>query len=572
MTLEAFQSWVLQTGLVVSLLIVIILIIRRPFARLFGANAAYALWCLPLIRLVMPGLSIPQSWLPKPLQPISEPRPNLEVMPDIGAAPINFPAIVVESSETAVEHTLPWESIAISIWLGVAVLWLAVQLYQQYRFKAKLRSESTVLGDALKLEMVQAAQRVGLRKTPLVRVSEENTGPFVTGVFRPLIILPRNFEQTFDLQQRHFALVHEFAHIKRCDLWVALVTLIFRAINWPNPLVHYAAHKLRSDQEAACDAFVVKVTGGDSTHSYAETLVKAVRQEMKKLLNFGVADPLTLGMGHPVAERLETLGRARPTTWRSRSLALSAMSVIAIASAPLGIAADATNPEVKTQTEERFAFGSKLDGTSGQSYEIVTEDGVKKAYRILDGGDRKEVDLVQKDDGTYRLTYEDGKTVDLPNIDLEKLDSLKDLSELKNLERFNGLTALQSLEGLDALKDIDISGGKIQIVKTEGNAPIRFNASELSDDIQNRVVHFFENNDLSSEQLDDTVVTARFDFFESSDPLANARRQLERTKKQLESLSSNENLSFDLKNALRDIESAQKSLEEAESRLLSEEK
>jgi len=75
--------------------------------------------------------------------------------------------------------------------------------------------------------------------------------------------------------------VHEFAHIKRCDLWVALATLIFRAINWPNPLVHYAAHKLRGDQEAACDAFVVQVTGGNSAHSYAETLVKAVRQQTK---------------------------------------------------------------------------------------------------------------------------------------------------------------------------------------------------------------------------------------------------------------------------------------------------
>ena len=56
MTLDAFQSWVVQTGLVVSLLIVLILLIRRPFARMFGANAAYALWSLPLIRLLLPGL------------------------------------------------------------------------------------------------------------------------------------------------------------------------------------------------------------------------------------------------------------------------------------------------------------------------------------------------------------------------------------------------------------------------------------------------------------------------------------------------------------------------------------
>ena len=281
MTLEAFQNWVLQTGLVISLLIVIILVIRRPFARLFGANAAYALWSLPLIRLGMPGLSIPQSWLPEPLKPASEPRPNLDVMPDIVTAPTNIPSILIDRPETVAESTLPLAAIAISIWLCVATLWLAFQLYQQYKFKAKLKSESVFPTDALKLEMIQAAERVGLRKTPLVRVSSENIGPFVTGVFRPLVILPGNFEKTFDPQQRHFALVHEFAHIKRYDLLVALVTLIFRAINWPNPLVHYAAHKLRGDQEAACDAFVVKVTGGDSTHSYAETLVKAVRQEAK---------------------------------------------------------------------------------------------------------------------------------------------------------------------------------------------------------------------------------------------------------------------------------------------------
>jgi len=44
----------------VSLLIVLVLIIRRPFARMFGARAAYALWMLPFIRLVMPEVTIPR--------------------------------------------------------------------------------------------------------------------------------------------------------------------------------------------------------------------------------------------------------------------------------------------------------------------------------------------------------------------------------------------------------------------------------------------------------------------------------------------------------------------------------
>lgn len=50
--------------------------------------------------------------------------------------------------------------------------------------------------------------------------------------------------------------------------------------------------------------------------------------------------------------------------------------------------------------------------------------------------------------------------------------------------------------------------------------------------------------------------------------LASVKRQLDRTKLQLESLAGDENVAFDLENALRDLENAQKSLEAAENRLL----
>ena len=68
MSMDALQNWVVQTGLMVSLLIFVVLLIRRPFARAFGANAAYALWSLPLIRLCLPVFTIPQRWVPESLR------------------------------------------------------------------------------------------------------------------------------------------------------------------------------------------------------------------------------------------------------------------------------------------------------------------------------------------------------------------------------------------------------------------------------------------------------------------------------------------------------------------------
>ena len=325
---------------------------------------------------------------------------------------------------------------------------------------------------------------------------------------------------------------------------------------------------------------------------------------MKNLLNLGVSDPLTLGMAHPVADRLETLGRARPMTWRSRCLALSAMSVIALSTAPLSVAAGEPDLNTETHSKVRFKFESKSNGQTGQSYEIVSENGVRKAYQILEGGKRKEVDLTQKDNGAYQLTYADGQIVDLPNIDVEALEGLKGLAGLKSLEGLKGLQALESLEGLEGLAGIEsfaelygldgahFSGKDVQVFTLDGTEFNISDDSNLLDKLPEKVRKMIASKDGGKHirivrsgdvtkwgledddafKLDDTVVDARLEFFQSSDPLETAQRQLERTKRQLESLSGNENVAFDLKNALRDIESAQKSLEEAESRLLDENK
>ncbi len=281
MTLEALQAWVVQTGLSVSLLIGFILVIRRPFGRIFGANAAYALWSLPLIRMCMPGFSIPQRWVPEFLQ-LSSKTPTLASPLEVPAnrySPFNGETDVFAPAQLAPTEPIQWGIILLSVWVSVATLWLGYQLSQQARYKSHLVAQSFEPNARLTSEIDRAANRVGLRKRPKVRVASGKIGPLVTGVFNPLVIVPNHFDETFEPQQRYFALVHEFAHIKRFDLWAALATLMFRALNWPNPLVHYASHKLRGDQEAACDAFVVRVTGVETAHSYAETLVKAVRQD-----------------------------------------------------------------------------------------------------------------------------------------------------------------------------------------------------------------------------------------------------------------------------------------------------
>ena len=60
------STWLIDTALYTALLIALLLVLRRPVARHFGPGMAYALWALPLLRLVLPPLVLPASLAPAP--------------------------------------------------------------------------------------------------------------------------------------------------------------------------------------------------------------------------------------------------------------------------------------------------------------------------------------------------------------------------------------------------------------------------------------------------------------------------------------------------------------------------
>ncbi|MEO6581934.1 MAG: M56 family metallopeptidase, partial [Sphingomicrobium sp.] len=66
-------AWAAGTAIAVSILIGVVLLVRGPVARTFGARAAYALWLAPGLRAVMPSLPVAAVPLPvsSPLGPIN---------------------------------------------------------------------------------------------------------------------------------------------------------------------------------------------------------------------------------------------------------------------------------------------------------------------------------------------------------------------------------------------------------------------------------------------------------------------------------------------------------------------
>ena len=395
------MDWVIETGIAVSLLITLVLIIRRPFAKMFGARAAYALWVLPFIRLVMPEVTIPRIFprVANNALPETALSKDMVLTPEILAALQAEPTLMSQAEP----YILPT---ILGLWAIGAVIFFLYHWTRQVSYMDQLTYASEP-ANHIRQALASAARATGLKRIPQVRISDEKAGPLVAGFLRPIVILPDNFMTAFTPQQRHYALMHEFMHIKRGDIWVALAWLGFRAVNWPNPLVHYAAKHFRSDQEAACDASVLNAMGDtkEAAAGYAETLIHAA----KTAISDGRASPqpsqLALTIHHPLKERLMILGTHRKTSnWRSRTAAAVMIIGAATLSAPM-IQADA-HPETEVSEEELAGKYEKHQGKSiikrkvkvdgktvSEHFEININDDKIEAFKIGPLGKKTPISL-----------------------------------------------------------------------------------------------------------------------------------------------------------------------------------
>lgn len=253
-------------------LIALVLVLRRPVARMMGPQTAYALWALPLIRLVLPPLTLP-AWLapqnpapemlaPAPAAPEALPLAAAPEPLVLAATPVSAPVPTGTGFDLfAMLADLPLANIALAVWLGGA----AVFLWRRFASYFALR-------DAL----LAGAREVGRVRGRLgaVRLVETpgTAAPIAFGVLDPVIALPPGFMALPDRRARDLALAHELAHHRGGDLVINIAVQPLFALHWFNPLGHYGWLALRRDQEAACDARVIAQSSAEERAAYARLI------------------------------------------------------------------------------------------------------------------------------------------------------------------------------------------------------------------------------------------------------------------------------------------------------------
>ncbi len=229
----------------------------------------------------------------------------------------------------------------LGIWLIGGLIVLARNMAAQHSFMAVVHRERMPASESLQSLAGQVARQVGLKRTPQIATSMISNGPLVTGLFRPIVLLPAWFEDDYDNAQQRAALAHELTHVKRGDLWALQLAELFVACLWFNPLAYVARRAFRTDQEAACDSDVLRC-GAASPHAYGSTLLKAVRISVPERLPLAASLPLT----HSLKERMRLMTYPAPSKRRRLTgLGLAAVFGSAALVATASVTASAGEPE-----------------------------------------------------------------------------------------------------------------------------------------------------------------------------------------------------------------------------------
>ena len=132
--IAGFASFLTDTLVWTGALIALVLVLRRPVARLFGPGMSYALWLLPLLRFALPPIPLPAAFAPA--SPVSAFGASVPAMAATGAEVIT----VTIAAPATPEFVIPWALLLTSAWLLGAVLFLIARWLEYRAMRQRLLS------------------------------------------------------------------------------------------------------------------------------------------------------------------------------------------------------------------------------------------------------------------------------------------------------------------------------------------------------------------------------------------------------------------------------------------------
>ena len=390
---ELFKA-LLITSLAGSVLAVVISLLRPITKKLFGYSWHYYIWLCVLFVMLMPvrfnvnttpAANIATQTIQTQQEAVSEQPETTENV--VQTAPAQKPQLLQKA-------TVIWDRIIYNrmnilayVWLIGAIALMLLNVLRYIRLNIKIRKNGEVISCP--------ETRAYTDRKINVRVWENVASPFMTGIFRPMLILPKT---ELSSEQLHNILRHEMTHFKRHDILYKWFAEFVKCIHWFNPISWYVSKQIASECEISCDMSVTKNMTDSEEMSYVSTILFLLPTGKSKQL------PLTTQMASSkkFLKRRFVMIKNKKTTSRFMSVLSAVIAVIMLSTTVFasGVLSDLTTDDY---TIEILNNGEKIELTNkpfienGEVY-VPLREVIDKSF--------------SKDDGVTDIKWNDG-TIDV---------------------------------------------------------------------------------------------------------------------------------------------------------------
>ncbi len=366
---EIFKA-LLITSLTGSVLAIVISLLRPITKRIFGYSWHYYIWLCVLFVMLMP-VRFNVNPTPTPSVTTQTAQTQQEAVNEQPVTTENImQADTAQKPQLLQKATVIWNRIIYNrmrilayLWLIGAIALMILNVTRYVRLDIKIRKNCEVISCPEISEYTD-------RKIN-VRVWENVASPFMTGIFRPTLVLPK---MELSSEQLHNILRHEMTHFKRHDILYKWFAEFVKCVHWFNPTSWYVSKQIAAECEISCDMSVTKNMTDSEKMSYVGTILSLLPTGKSKQI------PLTTQMASSkkILKRRFIMIRNKKTTSRFMSVLSAVIAVILLSTTVFasGVLSDLTTDDYTieiTNNAEKIELKNKPFIENGEVYVPLRE-------------------------------------------------------------------------------------------------------------------------------------------------------------------------------------------------------
>lgn len=368
-----FSIHFLFSNILISILIAVIILVKKMFRNILSASSQYRIWFLLLAVLAVPFLPVRPAGLPRLLmgwlhsiQASLLPDTDTTVLSVSGqpftADWLNDFRLFVTRDSAPVAAYIPF-----ILWVGGMIAMTTLMIRSRIHLYRMEQSALPLQNPAVRALYQNCRAQLKLRREIPVYSTAFLKSPVILGIFSPRIYIPIHLISDFRETDMRYMLLHELQHYKHNDAMANCLMNLAFVLYWFNPAVWYAVREMQTDREVACDSFVLQMLDPGDHIAYGNTLLNFAQKI--SLCPFSLASGIG-GNARQLRRRILNIATYRPQSKQLKNrerivFVLIAVLILEFTTLIPVLASDtkaALPPNTTLQTEDLSAFFADYKG------------------------------------------------------------------------------------------------------------------------------------------------------------------------------------------------------------------